>query len=157
LTKLNLQSLKRNTEDINMKSLILSFLLIAGFTVSTSMAQCSDKEVRKNTKSGLESYVFETASAKSYNTFSEPRNIVDAAITVFADEDYRFINLCNGFDQAVEWQVIDANGKAIFTGKGEQKFFDYKPRVGGDFILRFKFKEISNPNACVAYAVGYKL
>jgi len=140
-----------------MKSIIFCVLLLAGFSINTASAQCSDKDVRKSTKSGLDSYVFETASAKNFNDFSEPRNIVDAAITVFADEEYRFINLCAGFGQAVEWQVIDASQKVIFTGKGEQKFFDYKPRVGGDFILRFKFKEVANPNACIAYAVGYKL
>lgn len=146
-----------------MKSKALRFFLSCGlilsavFATQVAQAQCSDKEVRKNTRSGLESYVFETASSKSFNTFNEPRQTIDAKFTVFSNEEYRVLNLCNGFGQAVEFMIFDTKGKQIFSGKGDQKIFDFTPAQTGDYTIRFKFAEQSNPNACVAFAVGYKL
>jgi hypothetical protein len=143
-----------------MKSLLFRIALSCALVIlglSQSFAQCSDKDIRRNTRSGLESYVFETATSKAYNTFSEPRNTIDAAFTVFSGEEYRILNLCAGFGQDVEFAVFDTKKKQIFAGKGDQKIFDFTPSETGDYTVRFKFKEVANPNACVSFAVGYKL
>jgi hypothetical protein len=139
-----------------MKSIFLSIIATLAIVLAAS-AQCNDKNIRTATKQGLESYIFENASAKNYNSFPEPRKTIDVVVSLFNDENYRIVNLCSGFDQNVEFTVFDINQKALFTGKGSDKFYDFRPRAAGDYTIRFNFKEVANPNACVAYAVGFKL
>lgn len=144
-----------------MKTKILAGWLLAGifsFTlVAETVAQCSDKVIRKIIKDGLEQYVFETASSKPFNSFGEPRKSIDAGFTVYAKENYRVLNLCQGFNQPVEFIILDADKKEIFRSQDmAQNKYDFTAEKGGEYTIRFKFQEQNNPDACVAFAIGYK-
>ena len=144
-----------------MKNNIIALALvafIACFGTSDSKAQCSDKNIRKQCKAGLEAYIFETASSKPFNMFAEPRKRIDAAFSVYAQENYRILNLCEGFGAGVEFSVYDSQNNRLFTNNKDnaQNKFDFTAEKSGDYIIRFQFSEPANPSACVAFAVGYK-
>ncbi|MES2389684.1 MAG: hypothetical protein V4543_16890 [Bacteroidota bacterium] len=132
--------------------------LLAFFGSSESNAQCSDKNIRKQCKAGLENYIFETASSKPFTMFAEPRKRIDAAFSVYAQENYRILNLCEGFSGAVEFSVFDSQNNKLFTNNKDNSLnkFDFTAEKSGDYIIRFQFAEATNASACVAFAVGYK-
>ncbi|MFY8033958.1 MAG: hypothetical protein ACOVMN_05525 [Flexibacteraceae bacterium] len=122
-------------------------------------AQCDDKETRKKVKAGLKEYVFETASSKQFNAFREPRKVIDATFSVYADEQYRVLNLCAGFKQKVIFSIYDSKKKLIYSNDKNptETSFDFKALETGDYTIRFNFTEESTPTGCVSFAVGYKL
>lgn len=135
-------------------ALLFGALIIADIAI----AQCDAKKFRKMTKEGLGQYIFETASSKAFNEFAEPRKMIDAAFSVYAQENYRVLNLCDGFTSPVEFTVYDSDKKQIFTNASDltKTKFDFTAEKTGDYIIRFKFTEAQNPNACVSFCVGYR-
>jgi len=138
---------------------ILLITVLSLVFVNSLSAQCDDKETRKKVKIGLADYVFETASSKAFNAFQEPRKTIDATFSVYADEQYRVLNLCAGFSQKIVFSIYDSNKKLLWTNEKDvnDKSFDFKASQTGDYTIRFSFNEENAATGCVSFAVGYKL
>ena len=139
----------------SLKALAL-FAVIVGADYAN--AQCDAKKFRKQCKDGLGAYIFETASSKGFNEFAEPRKMIDAAFSVYAQESYRVLNLCDGFSAPVEFHVYDSERRELFNNSSDlsKNKYDFTADKTGDYVIRFKFSENSNPSACVSFAIGYK-
>lgn len=139
-------------------TLFIALALVASIFSSNTNAQCSQKDIRKRCKSGLESYLFESAANKPFNQFPEPRKIIDAAFTVYAQENYRVLNLTEGFASQYEFVIFDTQKNKIFSNEKDpaKNKFDFTADRSGEYIIRYIVSETNNATACVSYVVGYK-
>jgi hypothetical protein len=145
-----------------MKKFTLPFLFIITLLSAgtTAMAQCSDKTIKKATKDGLGSYIFESAAFKPLSSFSSSRGKVEAAFSVYSQETYRVLNLCQGFSEVPEFAIYDTDKTLLFSSakdKGKQNY-DFVAAKSGDYTIQFSIPtaDSKNGSACVAFAIGYK-
>jgi hypothetical protein len=126
----------------------------------TASAQCSDKTIKKLCKEGLGSYIFESAAFKPLSAFGAKKNVVEAAFSVYSQESYRVLNLCQGFSDNVEFSIYDTEHNLLFSNKSDKnvKFYDFVAQKSGDFTIEFRIPpaDMKNGNTCVAFAIGYK-
>lgn len=146
-----------------MKKVYINFFLFAAIvalTGASAMAQCSDKIVKKGTKEGLGTYIFESAAFKPLSAFGSNKNTVEAAFSVYSQESYRVLNLCQGFAEATEFSVYDSDRNLLFSSAKEagKNNYDFVAQKSGDYTIQFKIAgaDQKNSNACVAFAIGYK-
>ena len=66
----------------------------------TSFAQCNTKTIRKNVNFSLDEYIYESLAFKSYNEF-ENKEVVKATFELFKNEQYRLIDVSEGFEERV--------------------------------------------------------
>jgi hypothetical protein len=140
---------------------VLFFLSAVILSVSqTASAQCSDKTIKKLCKEGLGTYIFESAAFKPLSAFGAKKNAVEAAFSVYSQESYRVLNLCQGFSDNVEFAIYDTEHNLLFSNKSDKsvKFYDFVAQKSGDFTIEFKIPaaDMKNGNTCVAFAIGYK-
>lgn len=138
--------------------LILTIAVLGG--VNSLYAQCSDKAIKKLTKEGLGTYIFESAAFKPLTAFGSKKNVVEAAFSVYSQESYRVLNLCQGFSDVVEFGVYDTEHNLLFSNKSDKsvKFYDFVAQKSGDFTIEFKIPsaDMKSTSCCVAFAIGYK-
>lgn len=143
-----------------MKKIFLFLSLVFLTTVGESMAQCSDKAIKKLTKEGLGTYIFESAAFKPLTAFGAKKNVVEAAFSVYSQESYRVLNLCQGFSDLVEFAIYDTEHNLLFSNKSDKnvKFYDFVAQKSGDFTIEFKIPpaDLKSTSCCVAFAIGYK-
>ena len=144
----------------NLYALILSVAL-AAFAVTNVTAQCSDKAIKKATKDGLGTYIFESAAFKPLSAFNSSKGSVEAAFSVYSQESYRVLNLCQGFSETPEFSVFDSEKNLLFSSakdKDRKGTYDFVAQKSGDYTIQFKVvgADQKNGNACVAFAIGYK-
>jgi hypothetical protein len=143
-----------------MKKTFILLVAILGSLVQTASAQCSDKTIKKLCKEGLGSYIFESAAFKPLSAFGAKKNLVEAAFSVYSQENYRVLNLCQGFSDNVEFAVYDTEHNLLFSNKSDKsaKFYDFVAQKSGDFTIEFKVPpaDAKAGNSCVAFAIGYK-
>ena len=141
------------------KLFIVLFAALAGFS-QTATAQCSDKTIKKLCREGLGSYIFESAAFKQLSAFGAKKNMVEAAFSVYSQENYRVLNLCQGFSDNVEFAIYDTEHNLLFSNKSDKaaKFYDFVAQKSGDFTIEFRIPsaDAKNGNNCVAFAIGYK-
>jgi hypothetical protein len=134
-------------------------IAIASFGQSV-FAQCSDKTIKKLCKEGLGTYIFESAAFKPLTAFGSKKNVVEAAFSVYSQESYRVLNLCQGFSDVVEFAIYDTDHNLLFSNKSDKsvKFYDFVAQKSGDFTIEFKIPsaDMKSTNCCVAFAIGYK-
>lgn len=138
--------------------LILTMTVLAG--ANTLFAQCSDKVIKKLCKEGLGTYIFESAAFKPLTAFGAKKNVVEAAFSVYSQESYRVLNLCQGFSDVVEFAIYDTDHNLLFSNKSDKsvKFYDFVAQKSGDFTIEFKIPpaDMKSTSCCVAFAIGYK-
>jgi hypothetical protein len=138
------------------------FILTIAITsfCQSSNAQCSDKTIKKLCKEGLGTYIFESAAFKPLTAFGAKKNVVEAAFSVYSQESYRVLNLCQGFSDVVEFAIYDTDHNLLFSNKSDKsvKFYDFVAQKSGDFTIEFKIPsaDMKSTNCCVAFAIGYK-
>ncbi len=141
------------------KTYLIIIAFLAGFA-QTASAQCSDKTIKRLCKEGLGSYIFESAAFKPLSAFGAKKNLVEAAFSVYSQENYRVINLCQGFSDNLEFAVYDTDHNLLFSNKTDKsvKFYDFVAQKSGDFTIEFKVPpaDAKAGNSCVAFAIGYK-
>ncbi|HOY95118.1 MAG TPA: hypothetical protein PK509_05240 [Catalimonadaceae bacterium] len=134
-------------------------IAIASFGQS-AFAQCSDKTIKKLCKEGLGTYIFESAAFKPLSAFGAKKNLVEAAFSVYSQESYRVLNLCQGFSDVVEFAIYDTDHNLLFSNKSDKsvKFYDFVAQKSGDFTIEFKIPpaDMKSTSCCVAFAIGYK-
>jgi hypothetical protein len=134
-------------------------IAIASFGQS-AFAQCNDKTIKKLCKEGLGTYIFESAAFKPLSAFGAKKNLVEAAFSVYSQESYRVLNLCQGFSDVVEFAIYDTDHNLLFSNKSDKsvKFYDFVAQKSGDFTIEFKVPsaDIKSNNCCVAFSIGYK-
>ncbi len=132
-------------------------LTLVGFT---AQAQCSDKVIKKATKDGLGTYIFESAAFKPLSSFTSSKGMVEAAFSVYSQESYRVINLCQSFSELPEFMIYDTEGNLLFSSSKEKgkTNYDFVAQKSGDYKIQFKIPsaDAKNGGACVAFAIGYK-
>lgn len=143
-----------------MKKILSIFLLAVLGITRVAMAQCNDKTIKKLTKEGLGTYIFESAAFKPLSAFGSKKPTVEAAFSVYSQESYRVLNLCQGFSDVVEFSVYDTDHNLLFSNKADlsQKFYDFVAQKSGDFTIEFKVPpaDMKKNSGCVAFAIGYK-
>lgn len=143
-----------------MKKFILLFSIMVLAAASTTYAQCSDKAIKKLCKEGLGTYIFESAAFKPLSAFGAKKNVVEAAFSVYSQESYRVLNLCQGFSDVVEFAIYDTDHNLLFSNKSDKsvKFYDFVAQKSGDFTIEFKIPpaDLKSTTSCVAFAIGYK-
>ena len=144
------------------KIYILIFsVLLAAYATNTATAQCSDKAIKKATKDGLGTYIFESAAFKPLSAFNVAKGEVEAAFSVYSQESYRVLNLCQGFSEATEFSIRDSEKNILYSSskdKDKKGAYDFVAQKSGDYTIIFKVASADqkNGNACVAFAIGYK-
>ena len=126
----------------------------------SAFGQCSDKTIKRLCKEGLGTYIFESAAFKPLTSFGAKKNLVEAAFSVYSQESYRVLNLCQGFSDVVEFAIYDTDHNLLFANKNDKsiKFYDFVAQKSGDFTIEFKIPsaDLKSTNTCVAFAIGYK-
>lgn len=139
---------------------ILSFIFMLALTAGQAYSQCSDKAIKKLCKEGLGTYIFESAAFKPLSAFGGKKSVVEAAFSVYSQESYRVLNLCQGFSSDVEFAILDTDGAQIFNSQTEKgkKHFDFVAQKSGDYTIKFFLpkSDINSTNSCIAFAIGYK-
>ena len=139
-------------------ALATAFLLAIG--TFAAQAQCSDKTIKKATKEGLGTYIFESAAFKPLSSFASSKGMVEAAFSVYSQESYRVINLCQSFSESPEFAIYDSEKNLLFSSSKEKgkTNYDFVAQKSGDYTIQFKIPsaDTKNGNACVAFAIGYK-
>lgn len=127
---------------------------------ASAMAQCSDKIIKKGTKDGLGTYIFESAAFKPLSAFGSSKNVVEAAFSVYSKENYRVLNLCQGFGEAPEFNIYDSDKNLLYSSAkaNGENHYDFVAQKSGDYTIQFKVagSDQKNSSACVAFAIGYK-
>ncbi len=143
-----------------MKKVYIFSALIVLLSAASAMAQCSDKIIKKGTKEGLGTYIFESAAFKPLSAFGTNKNVVEAAFSVYSQESYRVLNLCQGFGEAPEFAIYDSEKNMLFSSakEGGKATYDFVAQKSGDYTIQFKIAgaDQKNGSACVAFAIGYK-
>ncbi len=140
--------------------IIAAIISIVLLMTQSSFAQCDSKTIRKNVNSSLDEYIYESFAYKSYNEF-ENKDAVRATFSVFKNEQYRLVDVCQGFEGRVIINLYDSKHKLFVSNvyMGESKVFDFTAKYSGDYMIEYIFdkKDINNPkNKCVAFGLGYK-
>ena len=143
-----------------MKKIILIFTISLVAMAGSAFGQCSDKTIKRLCKEGLGTYIFESAAFKPLTSFGAKKNLVEAAFSVYSQESYRVLNLCQGFSDVVEFAIYDTDHNLLFANKNDKsiKFYDFVAQKSGDFTIEFKIPsaDLKSTNTCVAFAIGYK-
>lgn len=139
---------------------ILAIVAFALFSGQVAMAQCNDKTIKKATKEGLGTYIFESAAFKPLSAFGMNKTTVEAAFSVYSQESYRVLNLCQGFSDLPEFAIYDSEKNLLFSSSKEKTKtnYDFVAQKSGDYTIQFKVPstDAKNGSACVAFAIGYK-
>lgn len=138
-------------------AVIVSMMLLM---TQTSFAQCNTKTIRKNVNFSLDEYIYESLAFKSYNEF-EKKDAIQATFSVFKNEQYRIVDVCEGFEGRVIINIYDSKNRLFISNvyMGDGKVFDFTAKYSGDYTIEYIFdkKDIKNPNnKCVAFGLGYK-
>jgi hypothetical protein len=143
-----------------MKKIFIIFTIALASAFQYAQAQCSDKTIKKLCKDGLGTYIFESAAFKPLTAFGAKKNVVEAAFSVYSQESYRVLNLCQGFSDVVEFAIYDTEHNMLFSNKSDKsvKFYDFVAQKSGDFTIRFTIpsSDLKSTTSCVAFAIGYK-
>ena len=136
---------------------IISAMLLM---TQTSFAQCDTKTIRKSVNFSLDEYIYESLAYKTYNEF-ERKDAVQATFSVFKNEEYRLVDVSEGFEGRVIINIYDTKGKLFVSNvyKNDNRVFDFTAKYSGDYTIEYIFdkKDINNPNnKCVAFGIGYK-
>lgn len=125
-----------------------------------AFAQCSDRSIKKLTREGLGTFIFESAAFKPLSAFGNKKSTIEAAFSVYSQESYRVLNLCQGFSDQVEFNIYDTDRNLLFSNKSEKTtvHYDFIAQKSGDYTIEFRIPsaDVRNPNPCVAFAIGYK-
>jgi hypothetical protein len=143
-----------------MKKIFFILTIAIASLAQTAFAQCSDKTIKKLCREGLGTYIFESAAFKPLSAFGAKKNVVEAAFSVYSQESYRVLNLCQGFSDVVEFSIYDTEHNLLFSNKSDKsvKFYDFVAQKSGDFTIEFRVPQadMKSGNCCVAFAIGYK-
>lgn len=143
-----------------MKKIIFILSICVAALAQQAQAQCSDKTIKRLCKEGLGTYIFESAAFKPLTAFGTKKNVVEAAFSVYSQESYRVLNLCQGFSDVVEFAIYDTDHNLLFSNKSDKsvKFYDFVAQKSGDFSIEFKIPaaDLKSTSCCVAFAIGYK-
>jgi hypothetical protein len=143
-----------------MKKLIFTIAFAVVALGQDAFAQCSDRSIKKLTKEGLGTFIFESAAFKPLSAFGNKKSTIEAAFSVYSQEHYRVLNLCQNFSDLVEFNIYDTERNLIFSNKSEKStvHFDFIAQKSGDYTIEFRVpsSDVKNPNPCVAFAIGYK-
>jgi hypothetical protein len=144
-----------------MKKLFITLTLFAfAFGQKDAFSQCSDRSIKKMTKEGLNTFIFESAAFKPLSAFGNKKSTIEAAFSVYSQENYRVLNLCDGFSDLVEFSIYDTDRNLLFTNKSEKsvRHYDFVAQKSGDYTIEFRIptSDVKNPKPCVAFAIGYK-
>jgi hypothetical protein len=136
---------------------IISIILLM---TENSFAQCNTKTIRKNVNFSLDEYIYESLAFKSYNEF-ENKEVVKATFELFKNEQYRLIDVSEGFEERVIINLYDSKNRLFVSNvyMGDGKVFDFTAKYSGEYMVEYIFdkKDIKNPNnKCVAFGLGYK-
>ena len=143
-----------------MKNIYIICSIALAMTGQFANAQCSDKTIKRLCKDGLGTYIFESAAFKPLTAFGAKKNVVEAAFSVYSQESYRVLNLCQGFSDLLEFSIYDTEHNLLFSNKTDKsiKFYDFVAQKSGDFTIEFKIPaaDVKSTSSCVAFAIGYK-
>lgn len=143
-----------------MKKILFILSICVASLAQQAQAQCSDKTIKRLCKEGLGTYIFESAAFKPLTAFGAKKNVVEAAFSVYSQESYRVLNLCQGFSDVVEFAIYDTDHNLLFSNKSDKsvKFYDFVAQKSGDFSIEFKIPaaDLKSTSCCVAFAIGYK-
>lgn len=134
---------------------------INNLTASASDIQndCNVKTLKNEAKIELDEYTFESMAYKPYKDFIDKKLIV-AEFSVFNNEEYRVINISEGFIKPLTINLYDKKHKLIDSNINNQKqIFDFKATNSGNYTIEFvpSNEDTKNINKkCIAFSIGYK-
>jgi hypothetical protein len=143
-----------------MKKILFTIAIAFAALSHDAYSQCNDRSIKKLTKEGLGTFIFESAAFKPLSAFGNKKATIEAAFSVYSQEHYRVLNLCQNFSDLVEFNVYDTDRNLLFSNKTEKsvEHYDFIAQKSGDYTIevRIPSSDIKNPNPCVAFAIGYK-
>ncbi len=137
-------------------SLIVLLLLISGYSANAQCKAFAKKEVLPELGNYIHdgnyhaAVLVEGEEAELYKTF-------------YSDMDYRVAIVGEDKLPAIEFQVIDANKKVLYTNKDKDyaSTWDFKVESSQQLKLKVKVTTFNSPdeytNGCVAILFGFKM
>ncbi len=140
--------------------IIAAIISISMLVTQNSFAQCNTKTIRKSVNLSLDEYIYESLAYKSFNEF-ENKEVVRATFDVFRNEQYRLVDVSEGFEGRVIINLYDSKNRLFVSNvyMGDANTFDFTAKYSGEYMIEYIFdkKDINNPNnRCVAFGLGYK-
>jgi hypothetical protein len=134
--------------------------MFASSALSINTTGCNLKQLKNEARIELDEYTFESMAYKPYEDFKD-KNIVIAEFGVYGNEQYRIINISQGFINPLTINIYDKKHKLIQTNTYNYSIdkFDFKAESSGTYQIEFipSNEDKKNINKkCVAFSLGYK-
>ena len=132
----------------------------AASSLDINTTGCNLKQLKNESILELDDYVFESLAYKAYEDFKD-KNLVIAEFSLFSNENYRVLNLSQGFIRPLTINIYDKKHKLIQTNSNNYSLdrFDFKAQHSGTYQIEFipSIEDTKNTNKkCIAFSLGYK-
>lgn len=144
-----------------MKNLIIMcFIGVVTLMSSNCIAQCNPKTIKKNILISLDDYNYESLAYKELITCQD-KKVVKATFEIFKGEQYRLVDVSEGFTGKIMINLYDAKEKIFMSNFYESnvKTFDFIAKNSGEYMIEYIFesKDFNQPSGkCIAFGIGYK-
>jgi hypothetical protein len=128
----------------------------AASSLNINPTNCNLKQLKNEARIELDDYTFESMAYKPYEDFKD-KNIVIAEFGVFNKEEYRILNISQGFVNPLKINIYDNKHKLIQSNINNP--FDFKAEHSGNYQIEFipSIEDTKNTNKkCIAFSLGYK-
>lgn len=130
--------------------------MFASSAMNINSTGCNLKQLKNEAKIELDDYTFESMAFKPYEDFKD-KNIIVAEFGVYNNEEYRVINISQGFVNPLKINIYDKKHKLILSNTNDK--FDFKALHSGNYQIEFipSNEDTKNTNKkCIAFSLGYK-
>lgn len=130
--------------------------MISASALNINSTGCNLKQLKNEARIELDDYTFESMAYKPYEDFKD-KNIIIAEFGVYSNENYRIINISQGFIKPLKINIYDKKHNLIQSNTNN--IFDFKASHSGNYQIEFIVapEDTKNTNKkCIAFSLGYK-
>jgi hypothetical protein len=130
--------------------------MLASSAINTNSTGCNLKQLKNEARIELDEYTFESMAYKPYEDFKD-KNVIIAEFGVYSNENYRIINISQGFKNTLKINIYDKKHNLILSNTNNP--FDFKASHSGNYQIEFipSNEDTKNTNKkCIAFSLGYK-
>lgn len=134
--------------------------MISASALNINTTGCNLKQLKNEARIELDDYTFESMAYKPYEDFKD-KNIIIAEFGVYGNEEYRILNISQGFINPLTINIYDKKHNLIQTNTYNNSIdkFDFKAQHSGNYQIEFipSNEDKKNTNKkCIAFSLGYK-
>jgi hypothetical protein len=143
-------------EFVSETSLHSNLKMLTSSALNINPTGCNLKQLKNEARIELDDYTFESMAYKPYEDFKD-KNIIVAEFGVYNNEEYRVINISQGFIKPLKINIYDKKHNLILSNTNNR--FDFKASHSGNYQIEFipSNEDTKNTNKkCIAFSLGYK-